>query len=104
MEDIHTKNMAAGIKNIFESSKYSDLTIWCSGKEFKVHRNILCPRSPFFAASCDGEFQVCHYDLLANTIANNSRKQKRGRLPWTMMMWTLSGGCYRISILSIMKI
>ncbi len=65
MPDIHKENMAAGIRSVFESSKYSDLTIRCRGKEFKVHRIILCPRSTFFAAACDGEFQVWHYDILA---------------------------------------
>lgn len=65
MSDIHKENMAAGIKSVFESSKYSDFTIRCRGKEFKVHRIILCPRSTFFAAACDGDFKVCRYNLLA---------------------------------------
>lgn len=63
MSDIHMENMAAGIKSVFESSKYSDLTIRCKGNEFKVHRNILCPRSTFFTAACDGEFKVWHHCL-----------------------------------------
>ena len=67
MSNIHQQNMAAGIKSVFESSKYSDLIIRCKGKEFKVHRMILCPRSTFFAAACDGAFQVHYYHTLVTS-------------------------------------
>ncbi|KAL8917161.1 MAG: hypothetical protein Q9208_008130 [Pyrenodesmia sp. 3 TL-2023] len=30
------------------------MTILCRGREFKVHRNVLCPASKFFAAASDG--------------------------------------------------
>lgn len=40
----------------FRDQKYSDLTIICGNEEFKVHRVLVCMRSPFFAAACDGNF------------------------------------------------
>lgn len=40
------------------SADYSDLTITCGEKEFKVHRAVICPRSDYFDAACKGEFKV----------------------------------------------
>ncbi|KAI4199161.1 MAG: hypothetical protein LQ350_004791 [Teloschistes chrysophthalmus] len=42
---------------LLESGKYSDLTIVCRSRQFRVHRNVLCTASKFFAAACDGAFQ-----------------------------------------------
>jgi hypothetical protein len=33
------------------------LTITCGNDEYKVHKAIICPRSTFFAAACNGRFQ-----------------------------------------------
>ncbi|KAK4900858.1 hypothetical protein LTR27_002041 [Elasticomyces elasticus] len=40
-------------KNMFTTGKYSDLTIKCQGKEWHVHKTIVCSRSSFFEAACD---------------------------------------------------
>jgi hypothetical protein len=40
------------------NDKYSDLCISCGGREFKVHRAIVCTQSDFFANACDGPFLV----------------------------------------------
>jgi hypothetical protein len=39
------------------SSKYSDLTIVCHGREFKVHKAILCPQSEVISKMCDIDTQ-----------------------------------------------
>ncbi|KAI9761903.1 MAG: hypothetical protein M1840_001519 [Geoglossum simile] len=43
------------MKYLLQSGKYSDLTISCRDREFSVHRAIVCPRCPHFAAAC-GDF------------------------------------------------
>jgi hypothetical protein len=45
--------------SLLKSGKYSDLTIFCGEQKFFVHRAIICPRSKFFSAACDGGFKVC---------------------------------------------
>ena len=84
MTDIHQQNLAEGMKNLLANSKYSDLTIVCNGKEFKVHRNIICTRSTFFAAAVDGDFQVCFrdsfdYRWLLIAAGSENRDDRLGR-------------------------
>jgi hypothetical protein len=38
---------------LLESEKYSDLTIVCQGRQFKVHKAILCPQSDVISKLCD---------------------------------------------------
>jgi len=58
MSDIQDDGIHATLSSIFKSEKYSDLKIRCGSQEFKVHRAIICPRSPFFAAICDREWKA----------------------------------------------
>ena len=58
MADIQKGGIHASLSSIFKSEKYSDLIIRCGDRVFKVHRAIVCPRSHFFAAACDGPFQA----------------------------------------------
>ncbi|KAF6235108.1 hypothetical protein HO173_006735 [Letharia columbiana] len=56
MADIHKDRLLASNELLWTSQKYSDMTIRCGSKEYKVHRSVICPRSTFFAAACNGEF------------------------------------------------
>lgn len=53
-----SNSLMAGLNNVFNSSDYSDLTICCKEREWKVHRAIICPQSKFFAVACNGDFKV----------------------------------------------
>ncbi|KAL1845947.1 hypothetical protein VTK73DRAFT_389 [Phialemonium thermophilum] len=44
--------------SLYEDKTYSDLTITNGGQEYHVHRAIVCPRSSFFRAACNGSFKV----------------------------------------------
>ena len=58
-DDIHKSGIVTSLQNLLSSSQYSDMIIRSGSEEFKVHRAIVCPRSKFFAAACNGLFQVC---------------------------------------------
>ena len=49
--------MASNYK-LLQTGKYSDLTVKCGSREWRVHRSIVCEGSKFFAAACDGPFLV----------------------------------------------
>lgn len=42
---------------MFETGKYSDLTIACGNKSYPVHRALLAPRSTFFEGACRNPFK-----------------------------------------------
>lgn len=43
---------------LYETGKYSDLTLVCERQSFKVHKAVLCTQSAVLAAACDGQFEV----------------------------------------------
>ncbi|KAL2062702.1 hypothetical protein VTL71DRAFT_5774 [Oculimacula yallundae] len=49
--------MASITALMFATDKYSDLLIKCKGKEFKVHRIVVCLQSKPLAAAVDGKFK-----------------------------------------------
>ena len=48
---------------LYDDGKYSDLTVKSSEKTYRVHKAIVCPRSKFFAAACDGHFEASHTSI-----------------------------------------
>ncbi|EGX54029.1 hypothetical protein AOL_s00004g62 [Orbilia oligospora ATCC 24927] len=45
------------MEGFLESGKYSDFTVICGPKEWKVHRAIICPQSEYFSTVCDSSFK-----------------------------------------------
>jgi len=45
-------------QDLLRTGKFSDLTIKTGEQSFRVHKAIVCPRSPFFMKACDGQFKV----------------------------------------------
>ena len=63
------------IRELYHTGKYSDLTLECDNLRFKVHKAILCIRSPVFARECDGSFKegkTGHISIEAPTANKNS--------------------------------
>ena len=52
--------LAARGKAMLDSSKWSDLTIYCGTEQFRVHRALVCGSFPFFDAACSGKSLVNH--------------------------------------------
>ncbi|KLP07984.1 uncharacterized protein LW94_10712 [Fusarium fujikuroi] len=45
------------LADLLKTGDYSDLTISCGKDRYPVHKAIICPRSHFFKAACDGKFK-----------------------------------------------
>ncbi|GKU04926.1 hypothetical protein FLAG1_07662 [Fusarium langsethiae] len=45
------------LSKLLRTGVYSDLTITCGTDKYAVHKAIVCSRSSFFAAACDGELK-----------------------------------------------
>ncbi|KAF1953475.1 hypothetical protein CC80DRAFT_551518 [Byssothecium circinans] len=55
--DSPTIELMSALASMFESGKYSDLTIACGNKSYPVHRALLASRSTFFDGACRNSFQ-----------------------------------------------
>lgn len=44
--------------SLLESGKYSDLTVTCGDRSWRLHKSIVCLHSDFFASACDRPFKV----------------------------------------------
>lgn len=54
--DSPTLELMSALASMFESGKYSDLTIVCGTKRYSVHRALLASRSTFFDGACRNSF------------------------------------------------
>ncbi len=75
MTDPQPPSFASVNGDLLHSQKYSDLTIRCGDREWRVHRSIICPRSSFFAAACDCDFRVSPVHWAVVT-ANGGRRPR----------------------------
>lgn len=53
--------LTRNIDSAFASAKYSDFTIHCGDRAWKVHKLIICSQSEYFQRLCDGAFEVSIY-------------------------------------------
>ncbi|KAF5594762.1 speckle-type POZ [Fusarium pseudocircinatum] len=53
----HFEMLGKSLFKLYESEMYSDLKIACGWDIHKVHKAIVCPRSTFFTAACNGNFK-----------------------------------------------
>ncbi|KAF8853771.1 hypothetical protein BDZ45DRAFT_657540 [Acephala macrosclerotiorum] len=51
------RGVTAVIASLFESGRYSDLSIICKGRAWPVHRNVICPQSKVLSAMVDSHFK-----------------------------------------------
>lgn len=52
-----TGNFMLSFPRLFECDKYSDLTIVCGTRRYRVHRALVCSHSEFFEGACRNPFQ-----------------------------------------------
>lgn len=60
MSDPYKAGFAAANLELFRSGEYFDITVKCGSREWQAHQVIICGRSKFFAAACDGPFKVSY--------------------------------------------
>ncbi|KAK3683094.1 hypothetical protein LTR37_020579 [Vermiconidia calcicola] len=67
----HSLSVIAGLQN---NPDFSDLTIKCHGREFRVHRAVVCQFSPVIADQCNSTFregflrEIEHEQYTASTV------------------------------------
>lgn len=77
------ENQTSNHLELLRTGKDSDLKIRCGGAEWNVHHSVLCPRSAYFTAICDGNFRVWlsfpHNDLAEIRIGSPVWRYRSGR-------------------------
>ncbi len=66
------------IKNVallLQTGRFSDLTLVCKDRRFRVHRAIVCSRSPVWAAAAEGGFKVSTTPVEATTKLPSSPEE-----------------------------
>ncbi|KAF2085251.1 hypothetical protein K490DRAFT_67899 [Saccharata proteae CBS 121410] len=52
-----TSDLRKSLSSYYAIGKYSDLTVQCEDREFKVHKVIVCGQSSYFSKMCDGDWK-----------------------------------------------
>ncbi|KAF4999389.1 hypothetical protein FGRMN_2530 [Fusarium graminum] len=55
--NVHITEHSRSLARLLETGDYSDLTIVCGDYRHQVHKSVVCTRSHFFKAACDGKFK-----------------------------------------------
>ncbi|KAJ4245757.1 hypothetical protein NW762_013881 [Fusarium torreyae] len=61
---------------IVQSGDYSDFTLTCEAQSFKLHRVIVCPKSPVITRALEGNFEVGSLSTLSRTTVSSSEGQE----------------------------
>ncbi|KAI0813169.1 BTB/POZ protein [Xylaria sp. FL0064] len=51
-----SRHRNSAIAGLLDSGAFSDLTLVCKGRQFYVHKNIVCSQSPVINAAINGRF------------------------------------------------
>ncbi|KAI1345844.1 hypothetical protein F5Y01DRAFT_320382 [Xylaria sp. FL0043] len=62
--DKQSRELLAALKQLYTNGEYSDLSIVCRKKQYRVHKAIVCPRSEVLGvqASSNSTLDLSHYD------------------------------------------
>ncbi|QDS69893.1 hypothetical protein FKW77_000815 [Venturia effusa] len=75
MTDCALEAHRAGLRRMLETGKHADLVLRCTedGKEFRVHKAIVCGQSKFFEKACEpGNFKEAKDNAINLTIGDSS--------------------------------
>ena len=53
-----SRKLAKDVDGLYGDSRYTDLTITCNGRKWRVHKAIVCTRCDFLATAVNGRFKV----------------------------------------------
>ncbi|OQO01476.1 hypothetical protein B0A48_13031 [Cryoendolithus antarcticus] len=56
-DEAATHPILIGVKSLFGNERYSDYTMECEGRKWRIHKAIICPQSEVLAKACDGDFR-----------------------------------------------
>lgn len=56
--NVADKGRGVNLSPLLRSGKFSDLQLSCEGRDFAVHKAILCSQSRVISAECEGNFEV----------------------------------------------
>ena len=64
MADAHQQNLLSSIARLMDDNRHTDLIIRCEGRDFSVHKAIMCSVSPFVAKSLKHEMKESRTGVL----------------------------------------